>query len=423
MKVTLLLSLFLFQLGFSQHKTCGTEAQLQLLMNDPVAKQKYLDFQEIYNVELAKLQNPQNETARSTNATIIIPVAFHFPEIEANSPDRPCLQGMAQNQVDILNDAFNATNADINLWTPKVQAFYPGTNLGNLNVRFVIANKNHPVNMGLSNGQQAITFKKAFLNTQNNDHRDIRWKGYLNIVVKTLCCNGTTGYYTGGNPDEGNLIVLHKDAFASGSGCPGGYVPYHAWSRGRTAVHEVAHYFSVHHTWGKQPGANVCAPSNTDEVADTPQCIGTGGGWPEPGSVAGCVSGEKSLTMNYMDYTFDDTKFMFTAGQVVRMRAYYNTVASQFNTNVLSSEDFEFKDFALYPNPNNGSFKISFIPETNDDIEIIVYDISGKKIYDNKFQNSGLFDQELQINTISSGIYFVNIQNGENKMVKRIIVE
>ena len=423
MKVTLLLSLFLFQLGFSQHKTCGTEAQLQLLMNDPVAKQKYLDFQKKFNIELAKLQNPQNELARSTNATIIIPVAFHFPEIEANSPDRPCLQGMAQNQVDILNDAFNATNADINLWTPQVQAFYPGTNLGNFNVRFVIANKNHPANMGLSNGQQAITFKKAFLYTQNNDHRDIRWKGYLNIVVRTLCCNGTVGYYTGGNPDEGNLIVLHKDALASGSGCPGGYVPYHAWGRGRTAVHEIAHYFNVNHTFGKEPGANVCAPSNTDEVADTPQCIGTGGGWPEPGSVAGCVPGEKSLTMNYMDYTFDDTKFMFTAGQVVRMRAYYNTVASQFNTNVLSSEDFEFKDFALYPNPNNGSFKISFIPETNDDIEIIVYDISGRKIYDNKFQNSGLFNQELQINTISAGVYFVNIQNGENKMIKKILLD
>ncbi|WP_395074636.1 zinc-dependent metalloprotease, partial [Flavobacterium sp.] len=161
----------------------------------------------------------------------------------------------------------------------------------------------------------------------------------------------------------------------------------------------------------------------TDEVADTPQCIGTGNYWPEPGSVAGCVPGEKSLTMNYMDYTYDDTKFMFTAGQVVRMKAYYNAVANQFNTNVLSSEDFEFKDFSLYPNPNNGSFKISFIPESNDDIEIVVYDISGRNIYNKTFQNSGVFDQELQLNTISSGSYIVTIENGENKTAKRIIVD
>ena len=422
MKIKLILALFLFQLGFSQQKTCGLDSQMQQMMSDPVAKQKHLDLQKRFEIELAKLQDPQNAEARGTNATIVIPVAVHFPEVDANSPDRPCLRQMAQNQIDILNDAFNATNSNIGLWTPQVQANYPGTNLGNLNVQFVIATKNHPASSGLSNGQQAITFKTAFLYTQNGDNRDIRWKGYLNIVVRNFT-DGNSGYYAGGDPNEGNLVALCKDGFASGSGCPGGYVPYWVVDKGRNAVHEVGHYFNVHHTFGKNPGANVCAPSNTDEVADTPQCIGTGGGWPAPGSVAGCVPGEKSLTMNYMDYTFDDAKFMFSAGQVVRMRAYYNTVSSQYATNVLSNQEFEFKDFALYPNPNNGSFKISFKPEKNDDIVIKILDISGRSIYNKTFQNSGLFEQELQLNTISSGIYFVNIENGENKMVKRIVVK
>ncbi|WP_309609126.1 T9SS type A sorting domain-containing protein, partial [Flavobacterium sp.] len=77
----------------------------------------------------------------------------------------------------------------------------------------------------------------------------------------------------------------------------------------------------------------------------------------------------------------------------------------------------------LFPNPNTGSFRISFQPENNDKIEIIVYDMSGRNIYNKSFLNSGMFDQELQMNTISSGIYFVNIQNGSKKLVKRIIVE
>ncbi len=89
----------------------------------------------------------------------------------------------------------------------------------------------------------------------------------------------------------------------------------------------------------------------------------------------------------------------------------------------LANNDFEFKNFALFPNPNNGSFKISFEPETNDEIKIVIHDLSGRNIYNKSFQNSGLFDQELQINTISSGIYFVKIQNGENKMIKRIIIK
>jgi hypothetical protein len=40
----------------------------------------------------------------------------------------------------------------------------------------------------------------------------------------------------------------------------------------------------------KVEGGNVCA--NTDEVADTLNALVLGG-WPAPGSVTGCVPGEK----------------------------------------------------------------------------------------------------------------------------------
>ena len=66
--------------------------------------------------------------ARCTNAKIIIPVAVYFTEVDSNSPDRRFLREMAQNKIDILNDACNATNADVALWTPQVQAIYIGTN-------------------------------------------------------------------------------------------------------------------------------------------------------------------------------------------------------------------------------------------------------------------------------------------------------
>ena len=417
MKLTLLLSLFLFQLGFSQQKSCGTDVYLEQMMSDPVAKQKHLDLQNRFEIELSKLQDQQNKSATNTNATIIIPVAVHFPNVAANSPDKACLIQLAQNQIDILNVDFNATNADLALWTQQVQAFYPGTNVGNFNVQFVLATKNHPAGTGLTNGQKAITFATNFL---NGTIRDLQWKGYLNIVCKDLGGNNV-GSYTGGSPIDGAPVFITNIAIGSGNGCTG-YVPYVVANRGRTLVHELGHYLSLHHNFGKVEGGNVCLPSNTDEVDDTPQCVGSGG-CPAPGSVPGCIAGQKSLTMNYMDYVIDDCMYMFTAGQVTRMRAYFNTIASEFATNVLSDQEFKFKDFSLYPNPNNGSFKISFEPETNDKIEIIVLDISGRNIHNKTFQNFGMFEQELQLNAISSGIYFINIQNGENKMVKRIVVE
>lgn len=415
MKIKLILALFLFQLGFSQQKSCGTDSYMQQMMSDPVAKQKYLDLQNRFEIELAKLQNQQNKSATNTNTTIIIPVAVHFPEIAANSPIKGCLQLLAQNQIDIINTAFNATNSDLALWTSQVQALYPGTNVGNPNIQFVLATKNHPAGSGLVNGQEAITFGTGFLNYVN---RDINWAGYLNIVCRST---NQGGYYTGGNPDEGNLIVLNPITFGSGAGCPG-FEPYHAWNLGRNGVHEIGHYFNVNHTFGKAPGDNVCLPSNTDEVDDTPQCQMTTS-WPVTGSVPGCVPGTKSLTMNYMDYTLDSHRWMFTAGQVVRMRAYYNTVASQFATNVLNNEQFEFKDLSLYPNPNIGSFKILFEPANNNEIEIVVHDIRGRTIYEKSFQNIGLFEQDIKLEKVQSGIYLITIANGENKTTKRIIVE
>ena len=412
MKLSLICALFLFQIGFSQQRTCGTEAQLQLLMNDPVAKQKHQDLQNRFEIELSKLQNNNNYLAKNTNQTLLIPVAVHFPNVATNSTEKNCLRQLAQNQIATLNADFNATNADISLWTPTVSAFYLGTNIGSINVKFVIANQNHSLGTGLANGELAVTFGTNFLNDTDDDSQ---WIGYMNIVVRVA---GGLGYSPfPGSPDEGATVVINYDAFGSGSGCIG-YTPSGDYNLGRTLSHEIGHFFNLDHTFGN----SLCQPSNTDDVNDTPQCTGSGG-CPAAGSVPGCVAGQKSLTMSYMDYTDDACMYMFTLGQTTRMQAYLNVISNQFATNVLSIENFEFKDFSLFPNPNNGSFKISFTPETSEEIEIIVYDISGRSIYNKSFQNSNMFDQELQVNTISSGIYFVNVQNGENKMIKRIIVE
>ncbi len=403
-----------FQLGFSQQKTCGTDAYGQQIMSNPIEKQIHLDLQKRFEIELAKLQNPLSEAARNTNALIIIPVAVHFPSVATNSPDKACLRQLAQNQIDIINADFNATNSDIALWTPTVRALYPGTNVGNLNVQFVLATQNHPAGTGLANGQVAVTFGTNFLNGINID---TQWRKYLNIVVKEAVI--ALGYSpTGGSPNNGETVVINYDAFGSGLGCTG-YSPGSFSILGRTLTHELGHFFNLDHTFGN----SICNAANTDEVDDTPQCLASGGTTcPVIGSVAGCVTGQKALTMNYMDYTNDVCRFMFSAGQTTRMRTYLNAISNEFATNVLSNENFEFKNFDLYPNPNSGTFKISFEPENNSEIKIKVYDMSGRDIYNKSFLNSGIFIQELQLNNITSGIYFVDIQNNTTRIVKRIVI-
>ncbi len=89
----------------------------------------------------------------------------------------------------------------------------------------------------------------------------------------------------------------------------------------------------------------------------------------------------------------------------------------------LAINDFEFENFVLYPNPNTGSFKISFITNNNEEVKITINDIRGRKIFTETFQNKGIFNQEIELDKAQSGIYLVSILNGENKTVKRIVVD
>ncbi|WP_130736321.1 reprolysin-like metallopeptidase [Flavobacterium sp. J27] len=89
----------------------------------------------------------------------------------------------------------------------------------------------------------------------------------------------------------------------------------------------------------------------------------------------------------------------------------------------LGSESFDFDDFALYPNPNNGSFTVKLMSKSSNDITIDVYDISGRQVFANSYSNTGNFSQNINLNAVQSGVYLVAITDGNARTVKRIIVE
>jgi subtilisin-like proprotein convertase family protein len=89
----------------------------------------------------------------------------------------------------------------------------------------------------------------------------------------------------------------------------------------------------------------------------------------------------------------------------------------------LANTDFSFENFSLYPNPNTGSFNIKFNSNTSNDIKVAVYDMRGRAIFEKAYQNTGTFDQNVQLESVQSGIYLVNIQDGDKKVVKKIVIE
>ena len=91
---------------------------------------------------------------------------------------------------------------------------------------------------------------------------------------------------------------------------------------------------------------------------------------------------------------------------------------------VLANDSFTGLDnFSLYPNPNNGNFTIKFNSNTNNNITISAHDLRGRQVYTKSFENNSMFNEEIHLKNVETGIYIVTIQDGDKKEVKKIIVE
>jgi hypothetical protein len=141
---------------------------------------------------------------------------------------------------------------------------------------------------------------------------------HLNIWVCALT-GGLLGYaqFPGG-PAATDGVVINVRAFGTTGTAE---APF---DKGRTATHEIGHYFNLRHIWGDTPDC-----SGSDMVGDTPNCAGPNDGkpkWP----IITCNNGPNGdMFMNYMDYTDDAAMFMFTTQQVLRMRTALDSMRSR----------------------------------------------------------------------------------------------
>lgn len=89
----------------------------------------------------------------------------------------------------------------------------------------------------------------------------------------------------------------------------------------------------------------------------------------------------------------------------------------------LNTKTFELNNLTIAPNPNSGNFNIKFDATSDQAISINVFDISGRQIFAKSYANQGVFAQNIQLDNVQAGVYLVNIQNGNQKSVRKIIVQ
>ncbi len=342
----------------AQERTCGMEAYMLEKMEDPLFAVEYKANQLKFRKELKKVV--QNKGIAQRLNPVVIPVAVHFPE--GSETNRACLEAFAQNQLDILNRDFTQTNADFSQWA-SASSFYPGVVPGFTNIYFCLATLNHPTNTDaqLVQGGPAVTIGWDF---GNGNDEDARWAGYMNFLVKNIGASNLGYSPLGGSITAGQAVVVNTNAFASGAGCPD-YTPQPTYNLGRTTTHELGHFYNLKHTFNSD-GNGVCGAVG-DGITDTPEVANSSYGCPSAGSRNGCISGQKALTMNYMDYVDDACMYMYTKGQTNVVEAYINMLETQFKPNVTQctfGPDFRLTansgPLTVCPSGGSASFNFSF---------------------------------------------------------------
>lgn len=75
----------------------------------------------------------------------------------------------------------------------------------------------------------------------------------------------------------------------------------------------------------------------------------------------------------------------------------------------------------IYPNPANYKIIISHNRDLPEEAVLSIYEINGKLLMLNKFENQKLI--EIDVSTISKGIYLVKIQTKEGMEVKKLVIQ
>jgi hypothetical protein len=307
------------QMIFGNNPRCATmEGMEAFWKTNPGAKvqfeQEQAEFQRKFEERLAELVR-NNTNGRNVNAITTIPVVVHIllpdPNVVSNAA--------VIDQINILNVDFAGLNAD----STNQGAF--NSVFGKSQIRFCLAQRT-PSNTP-SNGINRVVTSQTSAGSVVGDR--IKYSAqngqdswdptrFMNIWVCSFANASLLGYATfpgtGTFPLNEHGLVVNYRAFSSVQPVSGpGLIP--AFNKGRTAVHEIGHFFNLRHIWGDAGG---CSPD--DGVADTPAQDQATGGCPVGVLTDACQPAAPGIQyQNYMDYTDDACYSMFTRQQATRM--------------------------------------------------------------------------------------------------------
>jgi len=396
-------------------------------------------------------------------STYTIPVVFHIVHSGEAIGTFPNLDSAQINsQMTVLNEDFNGVG--LNADTYPANAFVnwaiaqglPASSLdskgrvkiGSLDIRFCLALYDTSGNALPEPGIDRIDIhSKAWTNPNTLTDR-VRFKKYLDNVIKPQSIWDVTKYLNVWVTDKSrslhNMGVSSIPPFSTLEGIPvssttdstdgiwcwakavGSYPLYPSGYyksnniAGRTLTHEIGHYLGLRHIWGDRPCAN-------DYCDDTPTASSANTGNPSyPLNSGSCSSNapDGEMFMNFMDYTIDPYKYMFTVNQVERMQTallhspFRNKLGSHgLCTSTLSNAKLNDNSLpGLYPNPTAGSIILKRVSKYN---SVIVSNTMGRIIYKERIARED--EQVIDLSNQPNGTYYISLFGDESTRILMLL--
>ncbi|MCB9192541.1 MAG: T9SS type A sorting domain-containing protein [Flavobacteriales bacterium] len=407
-------SIFLVFLSqaFAQQPHCGTsEKMLEALENDPsLARTR----QEIESFTQQWIENhPEGSSERVVHT---IPVVVH---VVYSSSTQNISDAQIQSQITVLNEDYRKMNSDVSgvpsVWTSRV---------ADCEIQFALAtcDPDGYATSGITRTETTVTDWNGSDNvkfTSMGGHDAWPAASYLNIWV----CNIGSGllgfaYQPGISASLDGLVIGYRYF-----GRPSQHSSYNL---GRTATHEIGHYFNLDHLWGA--GADNLNCTADDGVADTPKQEAPNFDCDIPFPHETCGTGVNSdMFNNYMDYGDDVCMFFFTNGQKSRMLAALNGPrASLLSSNGLNQcpvgieEQMLHTSINIYPNPTSDFIHIQSDQSDNLLTDIRIIDLSGRMVLNMPNIRLGHAAIRLSVGELSEGTYVLELRSDKEVLTEKI---
>lgn len=274
---------------------------------------------------------------QSTPDTIYrIPVVFH---VVYNGSNQNTDYALLESQIQVLNEDYRRLNADTSNTRPIFK-----DRAADVGFEFFLATIDPDGNptSGVTRTPTTSTFNFFDLDAMKSSSTGGKdaWdtQEYLNIWVCDLgglvlgfaypptgAPNWPAGQGASSANEEG--VVIHYEVIGKNNPLATGQL--NIADQGRTAVHEVGHYWGLRHIWGDSgspfsPGPD-CDITKDDGFSDTPHAgnnsQSTGCSFGKNSCSNGESPDEPDMVENYMDYSTERCQNMFTQQQADLMRS------------------------------------------------------------------------------------------------------